>query len=77
MLAVRPEKIALATAEGNNRVAGTVVASAFLGARSHFQVKVEGVAQPIAVAVQSDVTIALGVQVTLSWRAEAMVVLEG
>src|SRR5262249_51468950 len=84
LLAIRPEKIALAlsgagTAASDNRLSGTLIAGAYLGERSHYQVKVEGLAALIAVAAQNEgrETPAhhTGAQVTLTWPSDAMIVL--
>jgi spermidine/putrescine ABC transporter ATP-binding subunit len=74
LIALRPEKIALSAAG----VKGKVSAAAFLGERSHYFVKVEGLSEPIAVAVQHNATTsgqAVGDIVHLSWPADALVVL--
>ncbi|MEJ0027295.1 MAG: ABC transporter ATP-binding protein [Rhizomicrobium sp.] len=76
LVALRPEKIALA-AEG---VAGRIAAAAYLGERSHYAVTVEGRADPIAVAAQNVAKaaargLAPGDAVHLSWAPEAVVVL--
>jgi len=74
LVALRPEKIALSDAG----VKGSVSAAAFLGERSHYFVKVEGLSEPIAVAVQNSATTsghAVGDAVHLSWSADALVVL--
>ena len=73
LLAVRPEKIALNTANSTSLI-GRVSAAAYLGERSHLQVSVEGLKNPIAVAAQM-ATQHAGAQVSLSWAADAAIVL--
>jgi spermidine/putrescine transport system ATP-binding protein/putrescine transport system ATP-binding protein len=84
LLAVRPEKMALAltgagTASSENRLSGTLVAAAYLGERSHYQVRVEGMKEPIAVAAQNEgpapAAHHTGAPVTLTWPSDAMIVL--
>ena len=84
LLAVRPEKMALAltgagTASSANRLSGTLAAAAYLGERSHYQVRVEGFKEPIAVAAQNEgpepAAHHTGASVTLTWPADAMIVL--
>jgi spermidine/putrescine transport system ATP-binding protein/putrescine transport system ATP-binding protein len=50
LLALRPERIALMKSGGEGTVAGEIVASSFLGERSHYQVKLAGRGEPVAVA---------------------------
>jgi spermidine/putrescine transport system ATP-binding protein len=74
LIALRPEKITPSSAG----VKGSVSAVAFLGERSHYFVKVDGLSEPIAVAIQHDATtagLAVGDIVHLSWPADALVVL--
>jgi spermidine/putrescine ABC transporter ATP-binding subunit len=76
LIALRPEKIALSTAGTK----GSVSATAFLGERSHYFVKVDGLSEPIALTVQNSATTpghAVGDIVHLSWPAGALVVLPG
>ncbi len=79
LIAVRPEKISLSTTPADGAVKGTVSAAAYLGERSHFHVKVEGLAEPVAVAAQNVVregqSVANGETVYLSWPADAAVIL--
>jgi spermidine/putrescine transport system ATP-binding protein/putrescine transport system ATP-binding protein len=78
LLAVRPEKIVLGTADvASNRLSGTLADSAYLGARSHFRVQVEGLREHIAVAAQNaghDVP-SQNAAVTLSFPPDAAIVL--
>jgi ABC-type Fe3+/spermidine/putrescine transport system ATPase subunit len=74
LIALRPEKVVL-SASG---VKGSVSAAAFLGERSHYFVTVNGLPEPIAVAVQNsaiEASHAVGDVVHLSWPAEALIVL--
>jgi spermidine/putrescine transport system ATP-binding protein/putrescine transport system ATP-binding protein len=51
LLALRPERIALMeSGRAGGTVAGEIVASSFLGERSHYQVKLAGRGEPVAVA---------------------------
>ncbi len=84
LLAIRPEKMAIeltgaATAPSDNRLPGTLVAAAYLGERSHYQVRVDGSNEPIAVAAQNEgpepPAHHPGASVTLTWPADAMIVL--
>ena len=84
LMAVRPEKIALAITGAGfetaaNRISGRLIASAYLGERSHYQVQVEGLREPVAVAAQNEgaepAAHHAGASVTLTWPADAMVVL--
>jgi spermidine/putrescine transport system ATP-binding protein/putrescine transport system ATP-binding protein len=84
LLAIRPEKIVLAltgagTAQSDNRLSGTLVSGAYLGERSHYQVQVEGLKEPVAVAAQNEgqdtAAHHAGAAVTLTWPADAMIVL--
>jgi ABC-type Fe3+/spermidine/putrescine transport system ATPase subunit len=73
LLAVRPEKIVLQR-DGAAGIVGRIGADAYLGERSHLQVTVAGLKEPIAVAVQSGQYLA-GTSVSLSWPDEAAIVL--
>jgi spermidine/putrescine ABC transporter ATP-binding subunit len=76
LLAIRPEKITLSTDTG--LVRGTVATAAYLGERSHYMVRVEGLAEPIAVATQNvgkSQVLAPGDVVHLSWAPDALVAL--
>jgi spermidine/putrescine transport system ATP-binding protein/putrescine transport system ATP-binding protein len=84
LLAIRPEKIAVGltgagTTSSDNRLSGTLVAASYLGERSHYQVRVEGLREPIAAAAQNGgaETAAhhTGASVTLTWPSDAMIVL--
>jgi spermidine/putrescine transport system ATP-binding protein/putrescine transport system ATP-binding protein len=82
LAAIRPEKLSLSTsppADGSG-VKGKILASAYLGDRSHHQVFVEGRAEPIFVSTtQSDRSIvprlASDTPVYLNWEPEAVVLL--
>ncbi|MBI3677138.1 MAG: ABC transporter ATP-binding protein [Proteobacteria bacterium] len=80
LIAVRPEKISLSLAKIDSSVAGKISASAYLGERSHFNVIVEGLQEPVSVATQNvgrmgSAGLSGGETVYLSWPAEAMVIL--
>jgi len=83
LVAVRPEKIAVvAEAPGGdaNRVQGRIGAAAYLGDRSHFHVRVEGLETPIAVATQNlrpehGRAHPAGEEIWLTWPREAVVLL--
>ena len=81
LLAVRPERIALSeTGTGvANRVSGVLGASAYLGERSHFQLIVDGLAAPLAVATQNagagSSVVHAGARMTASWPENATLVL--
>jgi spermidine/putrescine ABC transporter ATP-binding subunit len=78
LLAVRPEKILLSQGPRDDAVRGMIAATAYLGARSHFGVLIEGRAEPVAVAAQNaarDGGYANGETVYLSVPADALVIL--
>jgi spermidine/putrescine transport system ATP-binding protein/putrescine transport system ATP-binding protein len=80
LLALRPEKIALAAQAGRDAVKGTISAAAYLGERSHYTIVVAGLPEPISVAGQNatkDVTRghAPGDAVYLSWAPDAVLIL--
>jgi spermidine/putrescine transport system ATP-binding protein/putrescine transport system ATP-binding protein len=81
VVAVRPEKIALSREQvsGANCVSGTVAANAYLGERSHMNITVAGLAEPVSVASQNAERLHTGLSngdtVCLSWAKDAMVVL--
>jgi ABC-type Fe3+/spermidine/putrescine transport system ATPase subunit len=78
LLALRPEKIVLSAEAGD--VKGTVVAAAYLGERSHYNIMIAGRDEPVSVAAQNAGRDhaqghATGDTVYLSWAADALVVL--
>ncbi len=76
LFAIRPEKIALDNSNG--LVKGTVATAAYLGERSHYMIRVEGLAEPVAVASQNVGKTQVhspGDTVHLSWAPDAVVVL--
>jgi spermidine/putrescine transport system ATP-binding protein/putrescine transport system ATP-binding protein len=86
LVAIRPEKLslsapALKTAEpGRHSVSGTIAAAAYLGDRSHYFVKVEGLERPIAVAAQNvdrsiEGWLSSGEAVRISWNESSLVLL--
>ncbi len=84
MVAVRPEKLGLTTErperQGLHSVNGKVAAAAYLGDRSHYYVKLEGVDSPLAVSAQNadrsvEGWLEAGVDVWVTWSDNALVVL--
>ena len=83
LVAIRPEKITAsqdAPLDGMNMVRGQIGAAAYLGDRSHLQVRVEGLERPMAVASTNVLpqvrgTPASAAPVWLSWPREAVVLL--
>ncbi len=80
LIAVRPEKISLSADPASGGIKGTVAAQAYLGERSHFNIMVAGLKEPVSVAAQNigrDETSGHtgGETVYVSWLAEAMVIL--
>ena len=79
LVALRPEKILLSQNASANGVRGNVVATAYLGERTHYNVAVSGLSEPIFVADQNSRTTlrsyATGDAVYLSWSADDLVVL--
>jgi len=81
--ALRPEKLTLSESApdgGANSVQGKIEAAAYLGDRSHFHVRVEGLEQPIAVAGPDEQpgggALTEGAPVWLSWSDDAVILLE-
>ena len=82
--ALRPEKVTLAAeapANGANKVQGVIESAAYLGDRSHFQVSIEGLERPFAVAAQDIVTasgqpLSEGAPVWLTWAEDSVVLLD-
>ena len=81
VVAIRPEKLELHLAAPQNRanvVEGRMGSAAYLGDRSHFQVRLAGREEPVAVAVQnSEATVAAAADqpVWLSFNDESVVLL--
>ncbi len=80
--AIRPEKITVSEMQpqkSTNMVVGVLENAAYLGERSHYYVRIDGVTQPVAVSAQNreKVTSISGTarQVWLSWSNDAIVVL--
>lgn len=78
LIALRPEKISLSTRPTG--VKGTVTAASYLGERSHFNIAVAGLTEPVSVAGQNAEKIvtrgpAPGDIVHLTWSPDALVVL--
>lgn len=81
-LAIRPERISISNdkPESGNVVEGTLDASAYLGDRSHFYVRINGLERSVAVSTQNmgHAQIEIGDrqgQVWLSWANDAVVLL--
>jgi spermidine/putrescine transport system ATP-binding protein/putrescine transport system ATP-binding protein len=55
LVAIRPEKITISSAkpENGNAVKGVIDDTAYLGDRSHFYVRVNGIENPVAVSAQN------------------------
>jgi spermidine/putrescine ABC transporter ATP-binding subunit len=53
LVALRPEKIALSAAASPGAIAGTVIAAAYLGERSHYTIAIPGRAEPVSVSAQN------------------------
>jgi spermidine/putrescine transport system ATP-binding protein/putrescine transport system ATP-binding protein len=82
LAAIRPEKITISSAKPTegNAVEGIMDATAFLGDRNHFYVRVNGVEKPVAVSAQNlDETQIFGEDhqgpIWLSWSDDAIVLL--
>ncbi len=83
LVAIRPEKLTLSDERregGQNTVEGIQDATAYLGERSHFYVRVEGIEQPIAVSAQNATRVHETTgdhqrRVWLSWPDDAVVLL--
>jgi spermidine/putrescine ABC transporter ATP-binding subunit len=86
VVAVRPEKLSLSAQElktaeaGRQSVAGSIAAAAYLGDRSHYFVKVEGLDRPFAVAAQNvdrsvEGWLSAGIAVRIGWSEDALVLL--
>ena len=81
-VAIRPEKLELTEEKpngGTTTVQGMLKDSAYLGERSHFYVKLDGLEKPVAVSTQNrvDAISANGEArpIWLSWDPEAVVLL--
>jgi len=82
LAAIRPEKITLSSEKptDGNAVEGIMDATAFLGDRNHFYVRINGVEKPVAVSAQNlDETQIFGEghqgPIWLSWSDNAIVLL--
>ena len=83
LIAVRPEKIVAgkeAPGGESNKVQGRIAATSYLGDRSHLQVHVPGLGNPLSVASQNVLPLLHGTRATedalwLSWPVEAAVLL--
>jgi spermidine/putrescine transport system ATP-binding protein/putrescine transport system ATP-binding protein len=80
LVAIRPESLSLSrTAEPGRSVPGRLVSTAYFGDRSQFQVRLDGAASSVAVAIPhgrsgSD-ALTVGETVHLTWRADGVVLL--
>jgi spermidine/putrescine transport system ATP-binding protein/putrescine transport system ATP-binding protein len=86
LIAIRPEKLSLSSgrngANGGAGVPGRIAATAYLGDRSHYFVKIDGLDRPIAVAAQNvdssvEGWLNAGEPVRVTWREDGIVVLAG
>jgi spermidine/putrescine transport system ATP-binding protein/putrescine transport system ATP-binding protein len=86
LVAIRPEKLSLSSGRNGAGtavgIAGRIAATAYLGDRSHYFVKVEGLERAIAVAAQNvdssvEGWLNAGEPVRVSWREDGVVVLAG
>ncbi len=82
LIAIRPEKLSIVAEQptSGNFVEGTTDATAYLGDRSHFYVRVNGVENAVAVSTQNigrmnETSILSEGKVWLSWESDAMVLL--
>ena len=82
LAAIRPEKISISTdrPQSGHMVEGTMDAAAYLGDRSHFYVRIQGIEKPIAVSAQNTHRGRLGTgtnqeQVWLNWSNDDVVLL--
>ncbi len=82
LVAIRPEKIRISSAkpENGNTVQGIIDDTAYLGDRSHFYVRINGVENPVAVSAQNVDQSRLSSEgqqgeIWLNWSDEAIVLL--
>jgi len=82
LAAIRPEKIIITNEkpEGRHAVQGTMDAAAYLGDRSHFYVRINGIEKPVAVSSQNLNRASMDVgsgnePVWLNWADDAVVLL--
>ena len=80
LVAIRPEKLILISDISPGVRAGRLISAAYLGDRSHFQVRVEGRSEPIVVSSQNTATgddrrFEAGETVHLGWTAEGPILL--
>ena len=82
LAAIRPEKIRISSEKptDGNAVEGTMDATAYLGDRSHFYVRINGIEKPVAVSAQNlDQTQVFAEDhqgpIWLSWSDDAIVLL--
>ncbi len=83
LVAIRPEKLSLNAKRpngGENTVEGVLDDAAYLGERSHFFVRVDGIEQPISVSAQNAKRVLENFadqrrRVWLSWSSDAVILL--
>ena len=83
LLAIRPEKLSIEEKKpgrGVHAVEGVLDAAAYLGERSHYYVRIEGIDKPVAVSAQNATRVLDGIgdqprPVWLSWSSDAAVLL--
>ncbi|MEV0378936.1 ABC transporter ATP-binding protein [Nonomuraea sp. NPDC050643] len=75
LLAVRPEKLALADQDAARGLAGSVLDVSFYGGVSHISVDVPGRVKPVLVAVQGASAVQAGAKVKVRWNAQDAVIM--
>ena len=83
LVAIRPEKFSIADQKpngGGNAIKGTLDTAAYLGERSHFYVRVNGINQPVAVSAQNANRVLENIgdrqrPVWLCWPSDAVILL--
>ncbi len=84
LLAIRPEKLSIESKKPKrsaHAVEGVLDAAAYLGERSHYYVRVDGIERPIAVSAQNAHRMLEGIDdqprpVWLSWSSDSAVILD-
>jgi len=83
LVAIRPESLSLSrAAEPGHSVPGRLISTAYFGDRSQFQVRLDGAASSVAVAIphgrsDSGEPLTVGETVHLTWRPDGVVLLPG
>ena len=83
LVAIRPEKLSISEQQPNgdgHAVEGVLDTAAYLGERSHYYVRIEGVEQRIAVSAQNAERVLGGISdeqraIWLSWSGDAVILL--